>query len=447
VYVIDLGNFDTDSMRIRSRIFNRYHTLRKDFKLLKTGNTVALTDSNWVRLYDMSDVTKPVKRDSAQLLGTIQDMHIRRDSIIIATPFGAGIEKDFFIFKNTGGILSQLAGLKWLGGGTITFTTNYYINSSNLNIRAWKHPLTERTSDFSKNIPTSLGMVVKGNYIFSVNDAEITIYDITDIVNFHAIDTLDGAGEYIRIYKNLLITAGKEIGGEVFDISDMNNIKKCARIALGNDGFCMDSTSNYYYGKFSSGWLDVVDMTKYIKETKTLTLTKPTANETISGGSAYQIQWSSEGTIPKVNIYYSADNGSNWSSVALSAPNAGAYSWTVPNVSSTTCKVKIEDTSNTAINSISGTFKIVATAIQALEHKKSFPFGIKIITNRIVLTGDISKVKGIDIYNSQGRLVAGAMRSLGDTFVLNGAVCFNGCYVFRVQTEERNYSGRVIYTR
>jgi len=72
-------------------------------------------------------------------------------------------------------------------------------------------------------------------------------------------------------------------------------------------------------------------------------VTSPIGGKTWTVGSSYDITWHSIAPFTNVNIDYSTDNGSNWTSVAAGTANDGSYSWIVPNTPSTTCLVRVSD--------------------------------------------------------------------------------------------------------
>jgi len=80
---------------------------------------------------------------------------------------------------------------------------------------------------------------------------------------------------------------------------------------------------------------------------------EPNGGENWISGSQQNIIWVSQ-NITDVSIEYSTDNGSSWLSIIASVPAAGgSYNWTVPNISSTQCLVRISDASNPSINDVS----------------------------------------------------------------------------------------------
>lgn len=78
----------------------------------------------------------------------------------------------------------------------------------------------------------------------------------------------------------------------------------------------------------------------------TLTVTSPNGGENLEAGSKHNVSWTSSGTVGNVKIQFSSDNGSNWSTVVSSTGNDGMYSWTLPNVDSSNCKIKISEASD-----------------------------------------------------------------------------------------------------
>jgi len=84
-----------------------------------------------------------------------------------------------------------------------------------------------------------------------------------------------------------------------------------------------------------------------------ITVTSPNGGERLSAGDIYKIKWTSAYLVGNVKIRYSTDNGSNWHTVISSTVNDGVYSWRVPNVSSTQCRVRINDAADETPSDIS----------------------------------------------------------------------------------------------
>jgi flagellar hook assembly protein FlgD len=91
----------------------------------------------------------------------------------------------------------------------------------------------------------------------------------------------------------------------------------------------------------------------------TITVTSPNGGESWIRGSLYTITWTSTGSVGNVMIEYSTNNGSSWTTVVSSTTNDGAYSWTVPDTPSNSCKVRISETDGDPNDTSDSVFSIV----------------------------------------------------------------------------------------
>ncbi len=86
---------------------------------------------------------------------------------------------------------------------------------------------------------------------------------------------------------------------------------------------------------------------------KELSLQTHNGGEIIQAGQVSQIQWNSTG-VSNIRIEYTADNGQNWSEIISStSATTGTYNWTVPNISSNECKIKLIDVTDINVYDIS----------------------------------------------------------------------------------------------
>jgi hypothetical protein len=73
-----------------------------------------------------------------------------------------------------------------------------------------------------------------------------------------------------------------------------------------------------------------------------VTLTYPNGMVKLKGASKINITWTAAGSgIASVTAYYSTNGGATWTPIAQYQPNSLQYEWTVPNIDTTTCKVKL----------------------------------------------------------------------------------------------------------
>jgi hypothetical protein len=83
---------------------------------------------------------------------------------------------------------------------------------------------------------------------------------------------------------------------------------------------------------------------------ETLTLISPNGGEIVTANGFYTIIWEAE-NLDKINIDFSTDNGQNWNSIIKNlAANPQQYNWSVPNVTSYSCKVRISAASNPGLH-------------------------------------------------------------------------------------------------
>ncbi len=91
-----------------------------------------------------------------------------------------------------------------------------------------------------------------------------------------------------------------------------------------------------------------------------LTVTSPNGGEKWSAGKTYDIRWSSS-TIEMLNIEYTVNGGTSWVQAAAAVDaTAGSYEWTVPEIPSSNCLVRLTDAADTDVrDSSDGAFTIL----------------------------------------------------------------------------------------
>ncbi len=105
-----------------------------------------------------------------------------------------------------------------------------------------------------------------------------------------------------------------------------------------------------------------------------VTVTYPNGGESLTAGSSVNITWTSVGSFTTVNLDYSSDGGSTWTSIAAGTANDGTQAWTVPSTTTTTGRVRV--TGGTANDQSNANFSIVAsTGYAALPYSTGFEGG------------------------------------------------------------------------
>ncbi|MBU1096641.1 MAG: hypothetical protein KKB34_09200 [Bacteroidetes bacterium] len=111
------------------------------------------------------------------------------------------------------------------------------------------------------------------------------------------------------------------------------------------------SASNLYRIRISDAQLgSPVDFsglfTVKARPVKSINVESPNGAEKLFAGSSYSIRWSSS-SIEYVDILLSTNNGATWQPIADDTESDGVYTWnSVPNVSSSLCKIRIVDSAN-----------------------------------------------------------------------------------------------------
>jgi len=89
-----------------------------------------------------------------------------------------------------------------------------------------------------------------------------------------------------------------------------------------------------------------------ITEPKSLTLTTPNGGETLDGDGTWTVEWTYSGVMDNVRLSMSTDSGATYPfEIVASTPCNGSYIWDpIPDIDTTTARVKIEYTEDASIN-------------------------------------------------------------------------------------------------
>ena len=81
------------------------------------------------------------------------------------------------------------------------------------------------------------------------------------------------------------------------------------------------------------------------KPDKGVTILSPKANDVVKAGDSYEVLWKAVPAESEfgamVIVEFSKDLGKSWQKVGENVPNNGKYTWKVPNVDSTLCRVRV----------------------------------------------------------------------------------------------------------
>lgn len=130
----------------------------------------------------------------------------------------------------------------------------------------------------------------------------------------------------------------------------------------------------------------------------TIVLLSPNGGESLVSGSTYNITWHSPSTsVSKINLFYSTDHWASSSMVIASGEaNDGGYSWVVPDISSSTVRLKVEGIDSTGAvlaSDVSDTdFAISGTSAEAPAYPLVNPQEMKILAVRVTSSNPSSSL-------------------------------------------------------
>ncbi|HOM66186.1 MAG TPA: T9SS type A sorting domain-containing protein [Ignavibacteriales bacterium] len=236
-----------------------------------------------------------------------------------------------------------------------------------------------RTSEYQWSVPLTL---VSNDIRIIVQDANATttIADTSNIFNTRRLNlTSFTGGEKVIAGKTYKITwIAQNLGNIKIEFSKDGGLNWATVTGGGNINSALgefDWVVNNEVGSQNKIRLVSLDYGNVRDSSATnftiseLKITNPTAASNFKGGTTQTISWTSSIDINKVNIYYSTNNGTNWIVIKSNHDYVGTsanYNWIVPNVTSSQCKVKIEDAQNPGNYDTSATFSIYTPTITVL---------------------------------------------------------------------------------
>ena len=89
----------------------------------------------------------------------------------------------------------------------------------------------------------------------------------------------------------------------------------------------------------------------------------PNGGESYYAGTVNAITWNAATYFSSVRLDYSIDNGVTWVNITTSTTNDGSQNWTVPNVSSTNCLVRVSNTADLNVFDVSNAVFTIKPAV------------------------------------------------------------------------------------
>ena len=99
-----------------------------------------------------------------------------------------------------------------------------------------------------------------------------------------------------------------------------------------------------------------------------LTLSSPNGGQMLNAGLYTTITWSSAGAVGSLNLSYSTNHGSSWTSLATNVlASTGSYSWFVPATATTQGLVELQSSTGSLVAISAAPFTIIVPAAPAVE--------------------------------------------------------------------------------
>ncbi len=181
-----------------------------------------------------------------------------------------------------------------------------------------------------------------------------------------------------------------------------------------------------------------------------VTVTEPTSGEFVQIGNSYSIKWDATDIsgIKSRAIYYTSD-GSSWTKIDSADGNTGSFVWTVPNVTSEDCKIRVNayDPFGNKGTGESDDFQIGATGI-VIDFNGTLPNTVSCVhTNGLVFLTVPDQINyALDIFNSTGRCVISENGYNAVTYNLSNMLT-SGHYVIKVTSQNKNYMRPIVINK
>jgi hypothetical protein len=109
--------------------------------------------------------------------------------------------------------------------------------------------------------------------------------------------------------------------------------------------------------------------------TDQITVSFPNGGETLTAGSTATITWTWSGSFSTVNIDYSTNGGSTWTSIVTGTANDGSQAWTVPSTATTQGRVRVSGGTATDMSNANFTISVPSGSYATLPYSTGFESG------------------------------------------------------------------------
>ena len=231
-----------------------------------------------------------------------------------------------------------------------------YLNDGNGNLTKITSVVNDSTyaygaafADYNKDGFLDLFVCRSGcNYLFKNNELENG--NTNHWINIQCVGTVSnwaGIGAKVRVRANINsqnVWQMREISAQT-GYGSHNNLR--AHFGLGDATIIAELKVEWPSGIVQTLTNVAVDQFLTITEQESgenIAVTSPNGGENWEVGSVHDITWTSNETSGNLDIAFSTDGGSSWTTIVTNEPDDGNYPWTIPDQPSTNCLVRITDT-------------------------------------------------------------------------------------------------------
>ena len=211
--------------------------------------------------------------------------------------------------------------------------------------------LTDAHSAHYRSYTWEVPNVVSNECFIKISDvANPDVYSMNDEpFTFCSLDLLSPNGfEVFMVDLPMNVSWNSEFVG---DLSILYKAEDGGDWTLIEEGVSADVASYEWIPEIPTGWCkikvmeteypDVADESEFRFFVYQLDLLSPQGGEDLEGFSEFNIEWEGE-VIPDVKMEFSSDDGDTWEVIDANASvDESPYAWTVPNISSEDCFIKL----------------------------------------------------------------------------------------------------------
>ncbi len=184
----------------------------------------------------------------------------------------------------------------------------------------------------------------------------------------------------------------------------------------------------------------------------TVQINSPSVGEVLKSNVDYNITWKATDNIGVVSrkILFSKDNGSKWEAIDSASGNTGTFTWTVPEIDSKECKIKIYayDKAGNRGQKESGVFSIEPVSSIELSDMKQFDLiSVHRTINGYFIYVPHSGVSRLAIFDVKGKKVFDQVTSMDKQYYPLPKDQLSGMYFLRITSEKKTINKKVWFIK